>query len=121
MIDKKILELGKMFKVDQTKITQALSEANKFGGTTEGLRNLIQEKGGAGFIDKAFKAAKDPRVMIGLRFLGVSSEKVGAIENEIRGLLNGSNTNPSTPSNTNNQTSGRSSADDILERLKRFK
>lgn len=97
-----LLETASKLGIGQDKIQQAMQMSNKYSRDINGLRQVINDNGGASFIEKALSFANKPLVSAGLSKLGVTPEVINGIKKDL-GLQN------------------TSTNDDIFERLKRLK
>lgn len=92
--------------IGQDKINQALQMSNNYSKDINGVRKLINENGGTGFLNKALEYYNNPLVKMALNKIGVTQELVESVKRDL-----GVGSTPSQSTNTN----------DILTKLKHLK
>lgn len=116
--------MGKKLGLDKNKINQAFNKSKQYSASMEGLAKAVKEHGGASKIDEALKKANNPIIKMGLKALGVDTDKIDKIGQEIKNMINSNNTPSNTDSNMPNQAIGTSfnnDANSMLEKLKNLR
>lgn len=80
--------------MDRKKVNQVMEMAKNYGiiengelrGDVKKAREIINDNGGTGIIEKALTATNNPLVKMGLRKIGISDDIINSAVNEIKSV-----------------------------------